>query len=70
MAIMGKRHRRSCLPFQYNLIRLSPEGSSGEYEKESNGDHPNPAAYHFHSFLLQGAPLLHYNQLSEKTSSS
>jgi hypothetical protein len=67
---MRKRDRRSCLPFQLNLIRLSPEGRSGEYEKESNGDHQNPAAYPFHSFLLQRAPLLHYNQLSEETSSS
>jgi hypothetical protein len=29
MAVMRKRHRRACLPFQYNLIGLRPEGRSG-----------------------------------------
>jgi hypothetical protein len=28
MAIVRKRHRRSRLAFQYNLIRLGPEGRS------------------------------------------
>jgi len=64
MAVMRKRHRRSCLPFQYDLIGLGPEGRSGEYHKKGNGDHQDPAAYRFHAFLLQRTPLLHYNQLS------
>jgi hypothetical protein len=58
MAVMRKRHRRSGLPLQHNLIRLSPQGRSGEYEKENNGDYQNPAAYHFHSLVLQRVPLL------------
>jgi hypothetical protein len=29
MAVMRKGHRRSCLPFQYNLFGLRSEGRSG-----------------------------------------
>src|SRR4030043_1908244 len=70
MAVMRKRHRRSCLPFQYNFIGLRSEGRPGQYQKKSNGDHQNFTAYRFHAFFLQSAPLFHYNQLSEKPSSS
>jgi hypothetical protein len=70
MVVVRKRHSRACLAFQYNLIRLRPEGSPGQYQKKTNRDHQSPAAYHFHTFLLWGAPLLHYNQLSDETSSS
>jgi hypothetical protein len=59
MAVMRKRHRRSCLPFQYNFIGLPSEGRPGQYQKKSNGDHQNPTAYRFHTFLLQRTPFLH-----------